>query len=153
MKVERVVCDTNVVISAAIVPIGKARKAIDHVIDHGRLVISADLFNEYESRLARPKFDQYVSTVDREEFLQLLLAASDHVSIGRNLRVCRDPDDDKVIETAIAGRADCLLTGDADLLALRPAGDADVTDRVEDALFRGVAILKPAEYLLRAGAS
>jgi len=110
MKAERVVCDTNVVISAAIMPTGKARKAINHVIDNGRLVISADLFNEYDTRLARTKFDRYVSAADREQFLQLFLAASDHVSISRNLRVCRDPVDDKVIETAIAGRADCLLT-------------------------------------------
>jgi uncharacterized protein len=151
MKADRVVCDTNVLISAAIMPSGKARRAINHVIDHARLVISAELFNEYDTRLARQKFDRFVSPADREEFLQLILAASDHVTISRLLRVCRDPDDDKVIETAIAGHADCLLTGDADLLVLRPIGDASMAVLVEDAMFRGVAILKPAEYLMLVG--
>ena len=33
-------------------------------------------------------------------------------------RVCRDPDDDEVLAIAVSGRADTLVTGDADLLAL-----------------------------------
>jgi putative PIN family toxin of toxin-antitoxin system len=33
---------------------------------------------------------------------------------------CRDPDDDKFLETALNGEADCLVSGDADLLALDP---------------------------------
>jgi hypothetical protein len=36
MKADQVVCDTNVLISEAIMPTGKARQAIDHVIDRGR---------------------------------------------------------------------------------------------------------------------
>ena len=39
MKADRVDCDTNVLISAAIMPTGKARQAINFVIDTGRLVI------------------------------------------------------------------------------------------------------------------
>jgi uncharacterized protein len=151
MKADRVVCDTNVLISAAIMPAGKARRAVNHVIDNGRLVISAELFSEYETRLARPKFDRYVSKVDREEFLQLMLVSADRVTIPRLLRVCRDADDDKVIETAVVGNADCLLTGDADLLVLRPGSAAEIATSA-DALFRGVAILKPAEFLKLVGA-
>lgn len=88
-----------------------------------------------------------MSPADREEFLQLFLAASDHISIPRTLRVCRDPDDDKVIETAIVGRADCLLTADGDLLVLRPVGETGIVTKLDDSLYRGVAILKPAEFL------
>lgn len=46
--------------------------------------------------------------------------------------VCRDPDDDVVLATALAARADCLITGDSDLLDL----DA----------FRGIPILRPAAF-------
>ena len=47
--------------------------------------------------------------------------------------VCRDPDDNKLLETAVVGRADCLVTGDQDLLVLDP--------------FQGIPILTPAEFL------
>ncbi len=33
--------------------------------------------------------------------------------------VCRDPDDNQVIEAALAGRAECVVTGDEDLLSLK----------------------------------
>ena len=46
---------------------------------------------------------------------------------------CRDPRDDKFLELAAAGRADGLITGDADLLAL--------------GRFRGTEITTPAAFL------
>ena len=33
---------------------------------------------------------------------------------------CRDPDDDKLLGTALMGEADCLITGDRDLLGMSP---------------------------------
>ncbi len=44
---------------------------------------------------------------------------------------CRDPTDDKLLETALLGRADCLITGDRDLLMMSP--------------FHCIPILTPAE--------
>ena len=49
--------------------------------------------------------------------------------------VCRDPDDDWVLATALAGQADAIVTGDADLLVL------DV--------FQGIAILSPRQFIER----
>ncbi len=49
------------------------------------------------------------------------------------IRVCRDSRDDKFLELAVDGRANMILTGDEDLLALHP--------------FRGIAIHTPAQYL------
>jgi len=46
---------------------------------------------------------------------------------------CRDPDDNKFLELALSGKADLIITGDADLLSLHP--------------WRGIAILSPADYL------
>ena len=45
----------------------------------------------------------------------------------------RDPDDDKLLETALTGEADCLVTGDRDLLVMAP--------------FHGIPILTPAAFL------
>ena len=47
-------------------------------------------------------------------------------------RVCRDPDDDQILATAVAARADCLVTGDTDLLVL---------DR-----YAGIPIVRPADF-------
>ena len=55
MKAERVVCDTNVLISAAIMPDGKARRVLDHVVRTATLVISDAMIDVLATRLARPK--------------------------------------------------------------------------------------------------
>jgi len=57
------------------------------------------------------------------------------IEVTQSIRGSRDPRDDKFLEAAINGRADILVTGDGDLLELHP--------------FRGVAILSPADYLVR----
>ena len=48
-------------------------------------------------------------------------------------RICRDPDNDIVLATAVAGRADLVVTGDNDLLALRA--------------FNGIRIFSPRQVL------
>lgn len=40
--------------------------------------------------------------------------------------VCRDPDDDLVLGTALAGRCDVIVTGDRDLLVLESYGGIDI---------------------------
>ncbi len=49
------------------------------------------------------------------------------------VRACRDARDDKFLELAVSGCASCIITGDADLLALHP--------------FRGMTIVTPAQFL------
>ncbi len=105
MKAERVVFDTNVLISAAIVPEGKARACLDQVLRHGKLINTEVLFEELETRLAKPKFRKYLSEQDRLDYLQFIRLASEWVTISGLVLGVRDPDDDKVLETAIAGRA------------------------------------------------
>ena len=46
---------------------------------------------------------------------------------------CRDPKDNKYLELAVAGQAECIITGDQDLLVLHP--------------FKGIDILTVQEFL------
>ncbi|MFM9943079.1 MAG: putative toxin-antitoxin system toxin component, PIN family [Hyphomicrobiaceae bacterium] len=148
MKAERVVCDTNVLISAALVPDGKPAAVVRLAAMQGSLLLSAEILHEVASRIKRSKFDRYLDDQDREEFLQFLQWASEKIEIqGATLGV-RDPHDDKILETALVGNADCLITGDGDLLALRPIGEHAAAQRLEDTRFRSIAILRPAEFLL-----
>ena len=68
-------------------------------------------------------------------FLAQLASVAEFVPIVQLVRQCRDPKDDKFLEVALNGRADLIITGDADLLAMNP--------------WRGIVIVSPAEYLNR----
>ena len=56
----------------------------------------------------------------RSLFVAGFEAVSEWVSIAGARMGCRDPKDDKLLDTALLGRADCLVTGDQDLLVMSP---------------------------------
>ena len=73
MRAERVVLDTNVLISAVLQPKGPPRAAVDTIRTAGGvLLFSEPTFDELRTRLARPKFDRYVSREGRALFLAQL---------------------------------------------------------------------------------
>jgi putative PIN family toxin of toxin-antitoxin system len=133
MKVERLVLDTNVVISAVLSPLGKPYACLRWALDNATLMVSRELLEELETRLARPKFDRYLDASKRRAVVADLALSAVQVELRGTVKVCRDPDDDKVLEIAVVGRADCLVTGDQDLLMLDP--------------FQGIPILTPAGFL------
>jgi len=124
MRVERAVVDTNVLISAALLPKSVPAQLVNGLLEHATLIFSRQTFNELESRLWQPKFDRYID-IDHRRRLLLHLAA---VALWINLPVApgsalsRDPDDDVFLYTALHGDAQWLVSGDKDLLEL-PADD------------------------------
>ena len=134
MKAERVVLDTNVLISAALRPEGPPRAVVGAVwSENGVLLFSDETFDEFRSRLLRSKFDSYVSREGRSVYLAQLEAVSEWVLITGTKLECRDPGDDKLLETALMGEADCPITGARDLLEVSP--------------FHGIPILRPTGFL------
>ena len=134
MKAERVVIDTNVLISAALQPTGSPRAVVEALrAVRGVLLFSDETFDELQTRLHRAKFDKYVSHNSRSIFLAQLETVSEWVSIVGAKLGCRDPDDDKLLETALMGEADCIVTGDQDLQVMSP--------------FLHIPILSPTEFL------
>ena len=133
-RVDRVVVDTNVLISTALGGDTPPRRVLDVVRTAGGvLLFSNETFTEVHDRLLKPKFDRYVTRDSRAAFLGHLVGVSEWVSISQAKLGCRDPDDDKLLETALVGDATCLVTGDQDLLDMHPFG--------------GVPILSPAAFL------
>ena len=132
-RADRLVVDTNVLISAALRANTPPRQVLDVVQNTGVLLFSDETFAEVHDRLLKSKFDRYVTQGDRTAFLGHLIAVSEWVSISQAKLGCRDPADDKLLETALAGDATCLVTGDRDLLDMHP--------------FRGVPILNPVTFL------
>lgn len=129
----RVVVDTNVLVSRLIVPQSLPAHAVRKAELEATLLISDATMYELADVLARPKFDRYLSLEDRKSFLQRLSYIAEFVPIIQLVSECRDPKDDKFMEVALNGRADVIITGDADLLALHP--------------WRKISILSPAQYL------
>ncbi len=83
--------------------------------------------------LGRSKFDPYVTIEERRMFLRLFGPIVEMIDVIRPVQACRDPRDDKILEVAVNGEADCIVTGDKDLLVLDP--------------FESVQIVTPARYL------
>ena len=136
MTAERVVVDTNVLISAALRPSGVPRAIVDTIRDaNGVLLFSDETFAELEAKFRLAKFDPYIGPDARSVFLAQLEAVSEWVSIVGARLGCRDPGDDKLLETALLGHADSLVSGDRDLLVMSP--------------FQGIPILTPADALRR----
>jgi putative PIN family toxin of toxin-antitoxin system len=117
----RVVIDTNVWISAFLTGKGAPALLVRHVLEQGRPVFSAATFSELEARLWLPKFDRYVSMDNRKALLHDVEALAYWTEVPAEIEAqtfCRDPDDDKFIQAAMAAKAPWLLTGDQDLLAV-----------------------------------
>ena len=89
-------------------------------------MFSEETFQELQITLSRSKFDRYVSLQVRSEFIFRLRLASELVEILERVDLCRDEKDNKFLEVAINGRADYLITGDNDLLVLRPFQDVKI---------------------------
>jgi putative PIN family toxin of toxin-antitoxin system len=132
---ERIVADTNVLISGLLLPASVPGQAVQRAVDKGLLLVSEATMNELADVLARARFDRYISLEDRKQFLRLLGRLTEFVPVVYPVRECRDPKDDKFLELAVNGRAELILTGDEDLLTMNP--------------WRGVAILSPGDYLRR----
>jgi len=119
MRAERAVLDTNILISAVLTR-GKPFQVLRRVLDNGILIFSDPTFEELTTRLKKSKFDRYVSQERRHELLADLEAVAEWTAINGAIQACRDPDDDKFLETALVAQADYIVTGDGDLLALDP---------------------------------
>ena len=133
MRAESVVVDSNGLISALLQPSGRTAAVLEAIrAAGGALLFSDETFEELASRLMRSKFNRYVDQATRQRFLADSRVA-DWVAITGVVRACRDSDDDKFLETAINGEAECIVTGDGDLLALDP--------------FEGVRIMTPRDFL------
>jgi len=83
------------------------------------MALSEHILGDIEHTFDRPYFHARLSATEKAAILRLLRVHAGLVTPDPSVRgVCRDPDDDPVIGTAVAATADYLVTGDGDLLAL-----------------------------------
>ncbi len=130
----RVTLDTNVLLSGLFIR-GVCEAVLDACIgsDDCVIVLSEHILNEFD-RHARDKFR--ISRNDVRQALKFLRGQAELVTPAEiTISACRDPEDLPVLGTLVAGQADCLVTGDKDLLVL---GE-----------FNGHPILSPRQFYER----
>jgi uncharacterized protein len=130
---KRYVLDTNVLISAVLAGASPAAQAFRLALRSGVLLRSDKTLQEFAEVLARPKFAPYVIEGQRIAFIEDFILAAEYVAIHEAIVACRDAKDDMFLELAVNGKADMLVTGDKDLLALHP--------------YRGIPIITVREFL------
>ena len=125
----KVVVDTNVIV-AGLVAEGVCRDILKRRLPACELFTSRSMLDELAQKM-RDKFG-----LDPAE-LPFLKIYEDTATVVKTKPlpqpVCRDEDDDEVLTTALAGRADVILTGDKDLLILKE--------------FQEIKILSPRQFV------
>jgi len=131
----RVVFDTNVLVSILIRK-GKPRDLWNSILEEEKikLILSEELFSEFSGVIARPHLQKYADKQAAGIFQEMLLQKGELVKIKEHLRqVTGDPDDNIIVETAVAGDAEYIVSGDKHLLDLKE--------------FRGIQIVSVASML------
>ena len=131
--VERVVVDTNVLVSAILAPRSVPKQWVSWCLQHAELVFTDETEAEFLEVVSREKFDRFAPAEARMAAALAIVGSSVRVQVSHTVQACRDARDDKFLDAALAGSACVLVTGDKDLLILHP--------------FEGVAIVTPAKAL------
>jgi len=127
----KAVFDTNIFISAIALPGSRAEEAVLRVVEGDvRLVISKEIILETLDVLAR-KFDR-----NAEELARVAVYLADLAEVvtpRRRLKVLKDDPDNRILECAVTGKVDVIVTGDQAMLRL--------------GVYRGIRILSLREFL------
>ena len=128
----KLVLDTNIFISSFFWG-GNPRKIMTRIIDgQDTLYVSDQILQEIFFVMARPKFN--VNHFQRIRFVNSIEEIAHRVTTSGIIQgICRDSDDDKILECAILSNADFIISGDSDLLSLKE--------------FRKIPIITASEYI------
>ena len=131
----RIILDTNVLISGLLLSASTSQQVFDRVTATETLLISEATFTEIYQTFIRKKFNKYLSLEKRLQFIASLRNKAEIVNITSYVSICRDPKDNKILELAVSGQANFIITGDKDLLVLNP--------------FQGIEIITVNEFLTK----
>jgi len=118
MKENRVVLDTNLWISFLI---SRKYSEIMELINSSviKLVFSIELLEEFIDVVQRPKFEKYFSDDDIKKLIGLFDLFGEMINVSSKVEICRDKNDDFLLNLCIDGKVDYLVTGDKDLLIIK----------------------------------
>jgi len=118
LKNHRIILDTNIWISYLIT---KNHSLLDELLINQQITIlfSEELLNEFFEVINRPKLKKYFKQKDLEVILELIENYGELIEVKSKLEICRDYKDNFLLSLAVDGKANYLISGDADLLVLK----------------------------------
>jgi len=130
----RLVLDTSTLISALGWKKGNPRKIFEDCLSGKyQLIESIDLINEFLKVFNRDKFS-FISKEDKQEFIVRLFEICNLVEPKTKLNIIEDdPEDNIVLECALEGNANYIISSDPHVLKLKE--------------FKGIKIVNPKEFL------
>jgi putative PIN family toxin of toxin-antitoxin system len=128
----KVVLDSNIFISSFFWK-GNPRKVFDRVANGlDELFTTDEILQEATEVLSLKKFD--LNKKEIEDYIKIIESYSIKIILRNEIEeICRDKDDDKILQCSLEGNVDFIITGDDDLLVLEKYND--------------IRIVKPKEYL------
>jgi putative PIN family toxin of toxin-antitoxin system len=128
----KIVLDTNIYFSSFYWA-GNPRKVFDRVTKGlDELFITDEILNEIISVMNRKKYYK-VSENEINEYVKIVESYAIKLSSNHIPEISRDLDDNKILQCAVDGNCDFLITGDDDLLVLKE--------------YENIRIIKPKDYL------
>lgn len=132
----RAVVDSNVILRAVIKPNGSVGPVLQRLRNAEFVAVYNDpLLTELADVLNRPRIREKYALRDEDirTVIALLLLRGESVEPSRRIDACRDPKDNMILEAAVEGRSDFIVSGDGDLLVLRA--------------FEGIPIVESGRFL------
>ena len=117
----RIVIDTNIVASAIFFG-GRPRELLELLLQHElSAFITQEIIEEYQGTIEYLQ-NEYPSKRIKVPLTQII-AACNMIETTSEVKVCRDPDDDKFFACALDSRSLYIVSGDKDLLAVKQYKD------------------------------
>jgi putative PIN family toxin of toxin-antitoxin system len=103
MTRERVIIDTNVLISGLFSTTSTPALAVEKAATKAQLVATTETLRELIEKLHSPKFDRYMRRERRDALLERVASLVDIIDVLQSIRASRDPKDDKFLSPASTG--------------------------------------------------
>ena len=130
-----IVIDTNVLISAGLLPQSKTAQVLALAVEHFVIAQNQATWHELETRIARQKFDRYFGDDGRLRHLVKIAQSMQLFETQVSVAVSRDKADDMFVELALDSGSRIIVSGDPDLKDVRT--------------YEGVEILSPSLFFDR----
>jgi len=130
----RIVIDTGILVSAAIRPESVPALALEKAFLQFEVCVSNETFAELEAVLMRPKFDRYITTELRLEFIDGFRQQVTNISVTHKVTDCIDPKDNKFLALAEAAEAELIVASAPHLTGMHP--------------WKEIAIMPPSAFLV-----
>ena len=124
IKPVRVVCDTNILVSALLGSPTNQKIYETFKAGHIILLFSKETLAELAEVLGRPKFK--IPSPALRSLFRIVRQRARIIRKVKSVELCRDPKDNMILGSALSGKADFLVTGDKDILAVSLISDCQI---------------------------